>query len=781
MMSNPPHSTGTLSRNASLLSLAREAALPALSQAFDKVVSGFDDVLFDRAESAGSSQLAFLDGMRELRRRREEISRRFGSHLQQAWSALEAGTPLSAEGVLAGAGEGGLSLVPEHVLESRLAVRNFATVLLRDWKQVLARIDRRLAWIAGLQELTADTNPVGPEHIGVAVHEAFYTCELAPEVRLVLFKLCEREFAAGVGKLYETLDTRLAQAGVAPELDAPRRAAPSPARPAMQDAGQEDEAADPGHAPGWARRFSERWSQQRNTLGGQHPGAHGGHAGAAFDGEGAYGNQQTIVLEALHELLAQSRQAREGHGGAHGGMGDAGQPSAASGGAGAQRPLNQREMMSVLSLLQATPSATLNAAVGDDTESLAQRLKSEVLAGAKRLGADPSQTRLDPQDEDAIDLVGMLFDVMLDERELEGRARELIGRLVVPFVKVAMLDRRMFVQKTHPARKLLNSLAEACEGNAGESQAERALMGKVEEITERLTAEFNENLAIFLTLEEEFREFLAQHRRRIEIAERRAAETQRGQEKLEVARTRATTELDQRVAGVELPQAIDDFLRQPWKHHLTLTLLREGDEGEGVGEALKLADDVLEEVAEARRHIVGKPWLQACQPALRKVFASVGLHGDGGAAAIDALHDTLQSIAELRPELERALPELPPVALPSPPPQEAPAIDFGSTAKAEDFDDADAERFRRMEVGTWLDFADKDGKVQAGKLSWVSPISARLLFVNRRGIRFCVASPEELAVMVRLGRLRPHVDDGAFDSAMQGVIDRLEPRTAAVG
>ncbi len=780
MMSNPPLSAHP-GRNAALLAAAREAALPALSQAFDKVVSGFDDVLFDRAETAGSSQLAFLDGMRELRRRREEISRRFGAHLQQAWSSLEAGTPLSAEGVLAGAGDGGLSLVPEHVLESRLAVRNFATVLLRDWKQVLARIDRRLAWIAGLQELTADTNPVGPEHIGVAVHEAFYTCELAPEVRLVLFKLCEREFAAGVGKLYETLDARLAQAGVAPELDAPRRAAPSPARSAMPDAAQDEDSTDPGHAPGWARRFSERWSQQRTSLGNPQGGAPGAQAGGVFEGEAGYGNQQTMVLEALHELLAQSRHAREGQGGYPPDMAGGNNPQPGNAGGGTQRPLNQREMMSVLSLLQATPSATLRAAVGDEGESLAQRLKSEVLAGATRLGVDPSQTRLDPQDEDAIDLVGMLFDVMLDERELEGRSRELIGRLVVPFVKVAMLDRRMFVQKTHPARKLLNSLAEACEGNAGESQAERALMGKVEEITERLTAEFNENLAIFLTLEEEFRDFLVQHRRRIEIAERRAAETQRGQEKLEVARSRAASELDKRVGGVELPQAIDDFLRQPWNHHLTLTLLREGDDGEGVAEALKLADGVLEEVAEARRHIVGKPWLQACQPALRKVFASVGLHGDGGAAAIDALHDTLQSIAELRPELERALPELPPVALPTPPPQEAPVIEFSSAAKVEDFDDADAERFRRMEVGTWLDFIDKDGKVQAGKLSWVSPISARLLFVNRRGIRFCVASPEELAVMVRLGRLRPHVDDGAFDSAMQGVIDRLEPRAAAVG
>ncbi|MNT12883.1 hypothetical protein D3C72_1478300 [compost metagenome] len=140
----------------------------------------------------------------------------------------------------------------------------------------------------------------------------------------------------------------------------------------------------------------------------------------------------------------------------------------------------------------------------------------------------------------------------------------------------------------------------------------------------------------------------------------------------------------------------------------------------------------------------------------------------------------MQGIAESRPELQRALPELPQVVLPAPPAPETPAVELGSTFNTDDFDNADADRFRRMEIGNWLDFVDKDGKVQAGKLSWISPISSRLLFVNRRGVRFCVASPEELAVMVRLGRLRPHVDDGAFDSAMQGVLDRLDPGGATL-
>lgn len=746
-------------RDRSLLSTASQLVLPGLGLAFAGALTRFDDALFDRAERAGSSQSHFLDAMRELRLRREQIIAAFNAHLQQAWLALEAGAPLSAERVLAGdAADGGLSLVPEHVLESRLAVRNFAIVLLRDCKQQLARIDRRIGWIAGGLELDADTNPVGPEHVAVAIHHAFASADLDAQTRLVVIKLCERELSTPISKIYESLDACLASAGVLPQVAPVRRAAPPPppaAAPAAEEMRGQD--TDTQHAPVWAQRFLDRWAQSTGRM----------EAGDRFHGEGgsragmdeADGlSNPAVLLEALNELLAQRRSSEP-----------AGVPQG-------ERALNPREMMNVLSLLQSTPSATLNAAIGEHGESLAQRLKSEVLHSAGQLGMAPGSARLDAVDEDAIDLVGMLFDVMLDERDLEGRSRELIGRLIVPFVKVALLDRRMFVQKTHPARKLLNSLAEACEGNTGQTPAERVLMGKVEEITERLVAEFNENLAIFLTLEEEFRDFLVQHRRKVEIAERRAAETQRGQERLEHARRRAAAEVARRVDGQEaLPKAIADFLSSPWQHHLALCLLREGDEAQqGAADALQLADAIIDELGEARRHIVGKPWLQAQHLNLRKIFASIGLHDDAAAAAIDALHDTLQAVAERRPQDARELPELPQVVLPSAPAAEAPSEELQQAAANENFDHSDATRFRQLAVGTWLDFIDKDSKVQAGKLSWVSPISGRLLFVNRRGVRFCVASPEELAVMVQLGRLRAHASDGAFDSAMQGVIDRLD-------
>ena len=762
-MSNVLNIADRPGRDTRLLDQARDAAIPPLVDAFAVALGRFDDALFDRAERAGPSQMAFLDAMRELRRRREDIIVRFRAHLQRAWSALQEGQPLSMERAFAQGSEDGLTLITDQELESRLAVRNLASVIQRDCKPVLARLDRRLGWIAGNVVLDVELNPIGPEHIGVAVHQAFSACDLTPEVRLVVIKLCERDLVPAIARIYASLDQRLMQVGVMPDL--PSRRAPKPEAGAAPDMENEGEGGEEPGAPAWAARFLNRMAGVSRGLEATRAAPMMGGFGDVPPGYGAAPGAQGVLLEALHHLLQESRRGRD--------AGDAAEARAAD---QRQRDLSQREMLSVLSLLQATPSATLRAAIGDNGESLAQRLKNEVLSSAMQLGVDPSTARLAPVDEDAIDLVGMLFDVMLDERDLEGRPRELIGRLVVPFVKVALLDRRMFVQKTHPARRLLNVLAEACEGNNGESAAERTLLTKVEEVVDRLVAEFNENLAIFLTLEEEFRAFLEQHRRRIEIAERRAAEIQRGQERLEAARARMNTELDERLADRRVPQAIEDFLRQPWAHHVTMTVLREGEEGEGLRESLTLADGVLEELTEAQRHVIGKPWLQAWRPALLKVFASVGMNQDAAGGAVDALHDTLQAVAAARPDLEKALPELPQVVLPKPLiDEEATPIQLVAGADTLEFDHSDADHFRNLAIGTWLDFIDKDNKVQAGKLSWVSPISSRLLFVNRRGVRFCVASPEELAAMVRLGRLRTHQSEDAFDSAMQGVIERLEP------
>ena len=71
-----------------LLAQARLAIVPPLVDTFAMALGRFDDALFDRAERAGNAQLAFLDAMPELRRRREEIIARFQANLGKAWFSL---------------------------------------------------------------------------------------------------------------------------------------------------------------------------------------------------------------------------------------------------------------------------------------------------------------------------------------------------------------------------------------------------------------------------------------------------------------------------------------------------------------------------------------------------------------------------------------------------------------------------------------------------------------------------------------------------------------------
>ena len=89
------------------------------------------------------------------------------------------------------------------------------------------------------------------------------------------------------------------------------------------------------------------------------------------------------------------------------------------------------------------------------------------------------------------------------------------------------------------------------------------------------------------------------------------------------------------------------------------------------------------------------------------------------------------------------------------------------------FEPAGLEKVRKLEVGSWGEMGGEDGTPQPAKLSWVSPISNRLLFVNRRGMRVCALSAEELATMLAQGKLSLREIDTAFERAMSQVLGKL--------
>jgi hypothetical protein len=334
----------------------------------------------------------------------------------------------------------------------------------------------------------------------------------------------------------------------------------------------------------------------------------------------------------------------------------------------------------------------------------------------------------------------------------------------------------MFMFKDHPARRLLNTVAEACEGNRGEAPQERELLGRVDSTIDRLVAEFNEDVAIFETLESELRAYMAQHRKRFELAEKRAAEAQRGRERLDQARSAINAELTQHRGERELPAVMDEFLSRYASHHLTQVVLRDGHGSPRHEEAMRAIDDLLVafDYAELRTPADELPQLPRAQ--FEAILASSGCTGAAAQAAIDSLQDALLRLAggDRAADIALHMPEQQLAAEPAAQPEPEPVLELVAGTDTLDFDAAMLDRMRKLQVGSWIQLAASADRVEPAKVSWISPISGRLLLVNRRGIRVLVASAEELAAMSKLGKVAVREGETVFEDAMQQVAGRLQ-------
>src|SRR5690625_5976672 len=104
-------------------------------------------------------------------------------------------------------------------------------------------------------------------------------------------------------------------------------------------------------------------------------------------------------------------------------------------------------------------------------------------------------------DEDVINLVSMMFEFILDDRNLATPMKALLGRLQIPMVKVAIADKSFFSKGGLPARRLLNEMANAALGwqERPEDDRQKAdqLYTKIESIVQTILSDFEADLGIF--------------------------------------------------------------------------------------------------------------------------------------------------------------------------------------------------------------------------------------------------------------------------------------------
>jgi hypothetical protein len=228
---------------------------------------------------------------------------------------------------------------------------------------------------------------------------------------------------------------------------------------------------------------------------------------------------------------------------------------------------NRAELLKLLSFMQRLP-ITGDSANGLDFE----RVLASVL---NRRGESVDIGRLE---KETMGLVQMLFRFILREEGLAEPFRELIGRMQVPVLKMALLDEQFLVEKRHPARRLLNELvAVASEWQKGEVLVgDEPLLNFMRGTIDRIQSQFDSNPDVFKEALADFTSFVDKEKRRAAVLERRTVDAEDGKARAEQARKTVATEIQLRTMAHNLPELVSALINGPWSNVLFVTGLKYG-------------------------------------------------------------------------------------------------------------------------------------------------------------------------------------------------------------
>jgi hypothetical protein len=685
----------------------RELATTTLTRDLARMMEKVDDALFARAEKAENnmSQTQYFDAMRELRIIRRDIEEDFIARFHEQFnqgvpraSQFSTGFSLNWEDDDAS----DLGLVDKNDMEEDLAVSNMVNKTRGNCKQSLYSLDKRIGLLLNDPDLERWLNPLGPEAICEAFHQATRLIETGLEIRLVIFKLFDQHVISNIGDLYKELNQYLARMGVLPEIKTTLRKSSGP-RNGAQTA---PTAMENQPAGGTADRVS--------SMSVSGPAVDSGSAGyslAAGDGQAVSGQSPIHALTFLQ-----------------------------------QGELPQGEL--------AVESADLTSG----QVNILHGIKQSSLMRDIGKGGDMT-----------IDIVAMLFDYILDDKNIPDSMRALIGRLQIPLLKIALLDREFFSRKSHPARQLLNRLAATAVGWDEQQGDKDPLYLMVQSIVQTIVEEFDEDVSLFEILLNDLETFLHKEEKQASVRAERSAKVMEGQERLEVAKTSTLEEIAPHVNDQQNLDFIRDFLSTHWKNLLVVTCARQGKDSEAWKQAVTTMDELIWSVKpkftrEDRQQLVAmqSKLLNNLREGMERLgmpsterddFIAKLVHAHGRTAVNNEdATETVETPADSNTDKNRAVSdavESPEVSVEAGAEKKAEQADTGTLVE---IDDAHTERARQLATGDWMEFQSSDGKAKRAKLSWISPITNTYLFTDRQGLKAGNFSLQELAHLLRCAR-----------------------------
>ena len=700
-----------LARLPAILLQVRDKAAQQLRHGLQALFDNADDTLFEMADRAHCDveQNIFFQAMRDLRLKHKSIERVFIEQVFGAFIRLAQYDPAIAAMPQALAADASLVQTDDE-RERTVAVDAMVSRVLDRDGFALDQLTDRLCALSG-KGVGDLQNPLSPAMLCEYFLQAARQLGLEIKVKLIILGLFERYVLSETGQLYAEANQLLLATGVLPDLK------PAPVRRTMDR---------PDSAP-----------------------VESTDEGATAACLPIDDNVQE-VFAALQALLFNVR----------GSLSPTLEVSATA------LPISTRDLLRLLSHLQQyvpAPEVVDDFDLRNQLEQLLTRVS--VKSGRSRVFGEA--------DEDVINLVAMLFECMLDDRNLPDPLKALIGRLQIPLVKVALLDKSFFSRSSHPARRLLNEIASAAMGwDACDDHQRDSLYVRIDQVVQRLLNDFIDDPSIFSELLADFLAFTQDERRRSELLEQRIRDAEEGRAKTGLARQRVEQVLNQALFGKYLPQGVLGFVQEAWSKVLLLTYLKHGDRSAEWHADVRTLEQLVWSVQ--HHHESDATRMLALVPDLLKSLRD-GLNSsafDPFAASeffseLESLH--VQAAGGSPASASLMIEVLTPVVLHMADESQVHSEPIRLLA-----DDAGLRQVDKMLPGCWVEFQEDPENSLRCKLVAIIATTGQYIFVNRTGMKVLERSRPDLALELRNGRARVLDDTMLFERALERVIGNLK-------
>jgi hypothetical protein len=597
-----------------------------------------DDYLFHAADHASSisQQNAMFEFMNDLRAQNDDIEHKFFEEFNAYLRPIAESPRLPRKKNRKPPGQ--LSLVDNDEMDEMVAMTTISSKASMDFQEEISHLTARMQQVAMQNRSLFHPEALKPIHLCDAFQDALLDSGFSNDSKLILYRQFDKEVMRKIKGLYQELNDMLIEAGVLPQIELGGSISHGHGGGGYddydEDEGQGEDGGQPAgsepvpvgsggfggprigpgrvtgyRAAGGAGTGAPQGSPQGSgpaVAGGANAGAAGHYAGAPATGAagpmgaaaGYGGGPAAAPLSAGAEAvsggvaegpqgrfagmpLGQVRQSIQDFIGGAPADRDAAGASGPGGGGGYY---SHGDVVGALSALQ------LDTQISDTRlEFNAGAIKKAVLSTIGEKEGGVVSKRVNQISEKTIDFIKLIFDAIIDDKSITDTIKTLLLSLQIPVIKAAMLDAEFFVDDKHPARLLLDRIAEA---GVGVSEHKDPVYIDIEAVVRKLLVEYKEDVEAFKDALDALNKITDDIYAKARVRE----EESQKQVKHAHARNVVLQEIRKITLGNELPQGIRTLVLKVWPSLMFNHYLRRGKANDEWVEMLMILARIIDSV-----------------------------------------------------------------------------------------------------------------------------------------------------------------------------------------